>query len=69
LSDIFLCEYVGCKHYKNYGRKYVRVVAEDSDIPICGYCECEMVYSYSEPADYSKPTMLMNKNEKRLNNE
>jgi hypothetical protein len=66
LSDIFLCEYIDCKHYKKYDTKYIRVVAENSDIPICGYCECEMVYSYSEPADYSKPTMLMNKNEKRL---
>ena len=46
--------------------KYIRVVAEDSDIPYCSYCGKEMVYSYSEPTDYSKPTMLMNKNKKRL---
>ena len=66
MSDIFLCENLGCRHYKKYKTKYIRVVSEDVDIPSCGYCECDMVYSYSDPADYSKPTMLMNKNEKRL---
>ena len=66
MSDIFLCESIVCRHYTKYKTKYIRVVSEDADIPLCGYCECDMLYSYSDPADYSKPTMLMNKNEKRL---
>ena len=66
LSDTFLCESESCRHYINYNMKSIRVVSEDADVPVCGYCNSEMVYSYSDPADYSKPTMLMNKNEKRL---
>ena len=66
MSDTFLCENLECKHYIKYKTKYIRVVNEDADIPLCSYCECDMFYSYSEPADYNKSTMLMNKNEKRM---
>ena len=46
--------------------KYTSVVGEDDEIPICSYCNVLMDYTYSQPADYSKPLLMMDKNEKRL---
>lgn len=66
MNDTFVCENKECKHFVNYKMKYINVIDDSNDTPVCSYCGQDMEYSYSEPMDYSKPLMLMNKNERRL---
>jgi hypothetical protein len=64
--DYFYCDNLDCKHYKDYKRRYERVVnllkTKESEL-ICPYCNILMEYNYSFPVDY---TGTINKNRKPL---
>ena len=47
MTDAFICENKICRHLIVYDMKYIRVVAENGEIPICSYCNKKMKYSYS----------------------